>query len=210
MKKILALGLALVAVLMALTACTKTEPSGAGQSAPSDFDPASLKTLADVYAASADGETQEGYSETEYVYVFQVDGVYYRAIAPLEPDVSQKLWDTEYDEDWDQKMLDLLGQVPVERVENLSEQIPSQEELDKLVGKTGQELFDDGWSYYYYNLEDMETGLYHGPFSYTVCFDYDGEPMENTDDFDFYEEFKDLTVSSVTFSGLGEATNLDE
>ena len=76
MKKTLALGLALVAVLMALTACTKTEPSGAGQSAPSDFDPASLKTLADVYAVSADGETQEGYSETKYVYVFQVNGVY--------------------------------------------------------------------------------------------------------------------------------------
>ncbi len=210
MKKTLALGLALVAVLMALTACTKTEPSGAGQSAPSDFDPASLKTLADVYAASADGETQEGYSETEYVYVFQVNGVYYRAVAQLESDVSKELWDIEYGEDQEQKIQALLGPVAVERVENRSEQIPSQEELDKLVGKTGQELFDDGWSYYYYNLEDMETGLYHGPFSYTVCFDYDGEPMENTDDFDFYAEFKDLTVSSVTFSGLGDATNLDE
>ena len=210
MKIILALGLALVAVLMALTACTKTEPSGAGQSAPSDFDPASLKTLADVYAASADGETQEGYSETEYVYVFQVNGVYYRAVAQLESDVSKELWDIEYGEDQEQKIQALLGPVAVERVENLSEQIPSQEELDKLVGKTGQELFDDGWSYYYYNLEDMETGLYHGPFSYTVCFDYDGEPMENTDDFDFYAEFKDLTVSSVTFYGLGDATNLDE
>ncbi len=209
MKIILALGLALVAVLMALTACTKTEPSGAGQSAPSGF-AASLKTLADVYAVSADGETQEGYSETKYVYVFQVNGVYYRAVAQLESDVSKELWDIEYGEDQEQKIQALLGPVAVERVENLSEQIPSQEELDKLVGKTGQELFDDGWSYYYYNLEDMETGLYHGPFSYTVCFDYDGEPMENTDDFDFYAEFKDLTVSSVTFSGLGDATNLDE
>ncbi len=209
MKKTLALGLALVAVLMALTACTKTEPSGAGQSAPSGF-AASLKTLADVYAVSADGETQEGYSETKYVYVFQVNGVYYRAVAQLESDVSKELWDIEYGEDQEQKIQALLGPVAVERVENLSEQIPSQEELDKLVGKTGQELFDDGWSYYYYNLEDMETGLYHGPFSYTVCFDYDGEPMENTDDFDFYAEFKDLTVSSVTFSGLGDATNLDE
>ena len=111
MKKTLALGLALVAVLMALTACTKTEPSGAGRSAPSGF-AASLKTLADVYAVSADGETQEGYSETKYVYVFQVNGVYYRAVAQLESDVSKELWDIEYGEDQEQKiqaLLELIG-----------------------------------------------------------------------------------------------------
>ena len=59
-----------------------------------------------------------------------------------------------------------------------------------------------------YNLEDMEAGLYHGPFSFNVKFAYDGEQMENTDDFDFYEEFKDLKVSSVTYEGLGDASGL--
>ena len=85
-----------------------------------------------------------------------------------------------------------------------------QEELDKNVGKTGQELFDDGWTYWYYNLEDMEAGLYYKDFAYTVRFEYDGEPMVNSDDFDFYEEFKDLKVSSVTFDGLGDAAVLEE
>ena len=42
-----------------------------------------------------------------------------------------------------------------------------------------------------------------------VKFAYDGEPMENTDDFDFYEAFKDLEVLSVTYDGLGDATNLE-
>ena len=32
--------------------------------------------------------------------------------------------------------------------------------------------------------------------------------MRNSD-FDFYEEFKDLKVKSVTFTGLGDAANPD-
>ena len=103
----------------------------------------------------------------------------------------------------------LLAPLEVTSLTNLSEQIPPQEELDKLVGKTGQELFDDGWTYWFYDLDEMKAGLNSGLFAYEVLFDYDGEPMENTDDFDFYEEFKDLKVKSVTFTGLGDAANPD-
>ena len=86
----------------------------------------------------------------------------------------------------------------------------AQEELDKLVGKTGQYLMDEGWDYNYYNLVDMETGMTHKEFSYTVIFEYDGEPMENTDDFDFWENFKDLVIKSVKCDGIGDATYIEE
>ncbi|MBR1454413.1 MAG: hypothetical protein IJ593_07185, partial [Lachnospiraceae bacterium] len=67
------------------------------------------------------------------------------------------------------------------------------------------ELFDNDWTYSYYNLEDMEAGLNHGTFSYAVRFNYDGPQMINSDDFDFYKEFADLTIKSVTVSGIGDA-----
>ena len=123
---------------------------------------------------------------------------------------SEAVWAIEFDdEDKDQKVRDLVSPLEVARLENLTEQIPSQEELDKLVGKTGQDLFDDGWDYYYYNLDEMEAGLNHGPFAYIVKFAYEGEPMVNSDDFDFYEAFKDLPVTSVTYDGIGDAANMD-
>ena len=49
----------------------------------------------------------------------------------------------------------------------------------------------------------------HGAFAYTVKFEYKGKQMQNTDDFDFYDKFKNLKVSSVKFEGLGDATNLE-
>ena len=57
--------------------------------------------------------------------------------------------------------------------------------------------------------EDMEAGLDHGPYSYIVTFEYDGEQMVNSDDFDFYEEFKDLPVKSITFERIGDISMMD-
>ena len=210
MKKTVSLVLAVAAVFLMLAACGPSGSSRAEESSASGtFDPAQLKTMADVFVYEDPDEPNEAYTDTDYVFVFQVDGEYYRAVAQLPEEVSAALWEIDFfDEDRDQKVKDLISPLEV-TVENLSEQIPGQEELDKLVGKTGQELFDDGWDYWYYNLEDMEAGMNYGPFSYVVRFAYDGEPMENTDDFDFYEEFKDLPVLSVTYDGIGDATNLE-
>lgn len=52
--------------------------------------------------------------------------------------------------------------------------------------------------------------MYYGPLSYIVKFAYEGEPLQNTDDFDFYEEFKGLQVESITYEGIGDATSIEE
>ena len=222
MKKLSALFVTCVLFLALFTACSpagKAEQGGGSASGNAEqnsgspsgaFDPSQVKTMGDVFAYAGEGDNQEAFSEEKYVYVLGIDGTYYRATADMPKDVSDQVWAVEFDdEDRDQKIKDLIAPLEVSSFENLSEQIPPQEELDKLVGKTGQELFDEDWDYSYYNLDDMHTSLYYGPFSYEVVFEYDGEPMENTDDFDFYEAFKDLKVSSVTFEGLGDAANLD-
>ncbi|MBQ1404534.1 MAG: hypothetical protein IIY85_04545, partial [Lachnospiraceae bacterium] len=183
---------------------------GEESSAAVSFDPAQVKTMGDVFAAADEDNYQDLYTDTTYIYVFYVGDVCYRASADMPADVSEAVWDIEFDdEDKDQKVRDLISPLEVASLDNLTEQIPAQEELDKLVGKTGQDLFDDGWDYYYYNLDEMEAGLNHGPFAYIVKFAYDGEPMVNSDDFDFYEAFKDLPITSVTYDGIGDAANMD-
>ena len=86
----------------------------------------------------------------------------------------------------------------------------SQEELDKLVGKTGQELLDTGWSDGYgYNLEEMEFWLDYGPFSYAVVFD-DPVPESEYETFDTETGIKDRHVVSAKFFMLGNgATDIE-
>ena len=219
MKKMVSLLAAFVLMVAMFTACGQSSPAAPAQTGSEaeteasgkagTFDPSQIKTMADVFEWAPEEVIQESYNLEDYAFIIEVDGVYYRAIAHMPQDVSDAVWAVEYDdENADQKVRDLIAPLEVASFENLSEQIPPQEELDKLVGKTGQELFDDDWTYWSYNLEDMEAGLYHGPFSFNVKFAYDGEQMENTDDFDFYEEFKDLKVKSVTYEGLGDASGL--
>lgn len=188
------------------TEAVSTEAADMGSEA-SDTDPidaSKIKTMKDVYEYD-DGENhQESYSDTDYIYIINVDGIYYRAIASMPKDISDKIWGLDFDDDKrEQKIKDLISPLEVTSFENLSKQIPGQEELDKLIGKTGQELFDEGWTYWYYNLENMEVGMNQGLYAYIVTFEYDGPEMENSDDFDFYEEFKDLKVKSVTFDRIG-------
>ena len=206
--RFLSLILTLAMVLLLRTSCGQAESSGEIRS--ETVDSSQWKTMEDVFPFKETGDYQEAYSEAKYVVVFTADGVYYRAVAELSEDVSKTLWTIDFeDEDRDQKIKDLIGPLDIASLDNLSEQMPSQEELNKLVGKTGQELIDDGRTYWYYNLEDMQAGMYYGYYQYAVRFAYDGEPMVNNDDFDFYASFKDLPVKSVTCEGVGDAAGLE-
>lgn len=177
---------------------------------PEIFDPAKVKIMDDIFSYEDKEECQVAYTEEKYIYVFQADDIYYRAVAELPEDVSDALWALDFfDADHDQKVSELISPLEIASLDNLTEMIPDQKELDQLIGKTGRDLFEDGWTYSYYNLADMEAGMDHGPFEFIVRFEYEGEQMVNSDEFDFYEEFKDLPVFSVTYDGLGDAAELD-
>ncbi len=217
MKRVLLLTLIIMLVMLPLASCGQngSGQEGAAESGPEAgpaLDPSEIKTMGDVFACT-DGETySEGFTENYYACVIDVGGVYYRAVAKMPEDVSKELWALDYDdEDRDQKQRDLISPLEPEKFENLTEMMPSQEELDeKYVGKTGQDLFDEGWTYNFYNLEDMEAGFDGDLFSYTVRFEYDGPQMENTDDFDFEKEFSGLKIASVTCDGVGQGATTVE
>lgn len=174
-----------------------------------DFDISSLETLADAFAAAEEGSSQYAFDEKQIVYAFRVGDQDYRVIAEMTKELYEKSNEIPFDEERDAKVQELLGGQKITSAENLSEKAPTQEELDKLVGKTCGELFEDGWSCWGYDLDAMEITLYHDAYAFTAVLDYDGKPMENSDDFDETEAFKDIKIKSLTYDGLGDATSIE-
>ena len=219
MKNTIALLLSL-ALILGLTACggsaapsasaapeaENAESASTAQEtqAPEAAENAEFHTMADVFAYDSDNYASGG---DYYIYVFEKDGIIYRATAKFPPDVSEKVAAIDiFDEQYDAKVREAVAPLKIEKLDNLTEMIPPQEELDALVGKTGQDLLDDGWTIWSYQLDIMEFGLHHGPFAFTVVFD--GE-LEMTDDFDEYAAIAPLTIKSVTYDGIGDGTETE-
>ncbi len=214
MKKKMTLLFALILAISLLAGCGGKSGGGAAEATEETFSTDSLKTMADVLALGEtvkeqeeDFHCQNAAVEGKLGYVFNYKGTYYRVTCDLSKDVFEAIMALDYsDEDHDKKYNELISPLEIKSCENLSEQIPPQEELDKLVGKTGEDLVNDGWYSSGYNLEDMEFYLNKDPFLYTVAFD---GKLEQSDDFDEIEAIKPLKVKSVKFTGLGEATGIE-
>ena len=200
MKKALVVFIAILFVAAAFTAC--------GSTGKTDADPASFKTIGDLLQSEAVEERQSGYSEKNYVYVYELDGTFYRAVAALSEEASAQL--NELDilaDDYAAKLTETISPLEITRLENLSETLPSQEELNKWVGKTGKDLFDADWTNSGWNLDEMVFWMNYGAFQYDVVME--GE-VKDADDFSD-EDIETLVVKSVTPNGqLGDATEIDE
>ena len=112
------------------------------------------------------------------------------------------------DEDYEAQQAAILSPLAIDKIENLSEQILSQEELDKLVGKTGKDLQDAGWTFGGQDLSTMEFWMNYGAFSYTVVFD-GSVPESDWETFEAETGTADMTVKSATYNSLGDATNVE-
>ena len=168
-----------------------------------------LKTFGDIDALAPES-LQTSVTENHAVCAFEYNGTFYRVIASVSDEDQQAYFDIDYaDEDYQEQEKKILAPLKVEKFENLSEQILSQDELDALAGKTGKELLEDGWSCSgSFNLETKEFYLNYGPFMYDVTFD--GEITEtNVDDFDEEAGISDLTVKSAVFDSIGDATAIE-
>ena len=173
---------------------------------------ATFKTMADVLKVRNKDNWCSGYDEHKMVYVFEVNDVVYRAFITMKKDVYDKLQEAASSPgDSRDKMDQIYSSLAIDRCENLSSLIPKQEELDKLVGKTGKDLFDSGWDSRGFSLGDPEgQQLYaaKGLFEYTVIFEgkYEGKPINwETDEFDEKKYFSDKKVKSVKYKGVSDA-----
>lgn len=207
MKKLIALLLTAVCLCAVLAACAnKTEPTQPSETA----DDVSFKTIGEALDALGDDSAMSAIYEHAYVCAFELDGTYWRLTADLNGEESAAL--SELDilaDDYEEKEKALIAPLAVTKCENLNGMKLTDEEIAALVGKTGEDLINDGWtSGMGYNLDSMEFFMEHTPFAYTVTFEAQ-EKLENTDDFDEMEAIRPLKVTSITFDGLGgSATDL--
>lgn len=161
-----------------------------------------VKTIGDVLALPT-----YGYSSgmNKYVYSFELDNTVYQAIAVIDDDTREKLFDLDMDDpDYDRKQNEMIAPLPVTEIINITGQIPAQADLDGYVGKTFGELFDEGWSCSGWSGDEKVVYLDHTYFSYEAGFDV----PENMDDFD-EEKLAGLTVRSMTYTGIGDASYID-
>ena len=209
MKKIFSLTLALLMAALTLTACGG---NGAGSSAGPDADAASrtFQTLGEVLDLEI-GSQASSYNDGKYILAFETGGAYYRVIADMSEELSDELWALDYnDPDYEQKQYDMLAPLTVTRTDYLNDQMLTDDQIKALVGKTGADLLNDGWTCWSgYDLSEMKVWMDYGPFTYSVYFDADGSAY-NTDTFDVEEDIKELTVKNIELSMLGDkATELE-
>lgn len=206
MKKIFVIVLSVVLLIGAMAGCgTKSQTSNIDLSGSPEEIAASIKTVGDALSLGEDYFSQSATVEYEYIYVMNINDTYFRFHAPLDEETFNKIIDLDIlEEGYEDKLNKIISPLEIGSYENLSKDIPTSEELDKLIGKTGKELVDDGWTFNGYMLDAMEFYMNKNPYAFVVVFDGEIKDYDNFSE----EQVYDKTVKSVTFDGLGDATEI--
>ena len=77
--------------------------------------------------------------------------------------------------------------------------------MDRIVGKNGGELLDDGWTLSGWNLQDMQFYMNHGLFSYLVTMEGEAADPDEFED----EDIRPFVVTAVSYQGFGDTASLD-
>ncbi|MBQ0037440.1 MAG: hypothetical protein KBS74_02075 [Clostridiales bacterium] len=108
------------------------------------------------------------------------------------------------DEDADAQKEELLGKLSDVTVTDITDKIPTQEELDAYVGKTLGDLENDGFENTGYSIDDKCLFSYDGPvYCCTVTLD-ESTKIKTVEDLDNYSanDLRALKIAAVEFSGM--------
>ena len=204
MKNTIALLLTLV-LLATFVSC-----GGAAPKTSAEVDLGAWKTVGDVQKIEKENDSW-GYGENEngeikYVEVFEYDGTTYRIFADLSREVYDAMDALDFfDEQREEKMNKILAVVPVTLAEDMTKYIPTEEDLQAYVGKTGQELLDDDfWFNGYWLDDDQHFFMCHDLWALEVYFNEHIDVSDNMDDFDEEEAIRNLTVKKMVFTGFSD------
>lgn len=198
MKKLLTV-LLIALLIFSAAACSKN-----AEPAASAADPAQWKTIGDIWAFESDGY---GIEESRYIRIIIADGVYYRVETDIPQEVEDQIDAIDFfDETREEQEKELLKDLPIQTIINLSEVLLSQSDLDALAGKTGQELLDMGFvpqGSYGFSTQDQISwaSLEKGPFVYDVTFK---EYVDVDDNPNVAAVIRPLTVESAVLTGLSQ------
>lgn len=203
----------IMVLALALTACGSgtsgggTQPDSAGKK---EIDISALKTLGDVYAQVPDelfrGDSIGG---ERAVFIFESGGTLYRAVAgPSKEQIDKAFAVDRSTEEGKKELESIFKDVPLDGLEDLNDQKLSEESIKALIGKTGEELLQDGWSVDGNYMLGKEPLFYlsYGPFSYEVTFEgksdlldraMEDESFRDSPDFDIGKIIAAMTVKSI-------------
>ncbi len=198
MKKagiILCMVMALV-FMFAMTGCGSSEEASEAGSAVSG----ELKTMADVFALEVDDETM-AVLEDEAVYIYTIDKSITRVEADITEDIYKEADEIPFDdEDRDEKIKDILGPVKITNIDDLSDTMPSDDEVSALEGKTGQELMDDGFDFQYYTSDSGEVTVTAAKNYGAYMLTFEGSIKD--DDEEWLDKIADMKVTSASYQGV--------
>lgn len=215
-KTAVAAALALTLVAMPLAACDgqasqggEGEPTGTEQTQASNMDISSWKTLGDALAFDTEDRSAASWDEEHYVTVFDTaDGSVVRVVAKMNTDTYNKHAELDTtDDDYDEQFLKVMGGLELESAEDITDQKISQTELDAYVGKTGQDLANDGFkfqNYWMYGGDETGASMAKGFFDYNVTFDVTVTEDESESD-ETGAAVMGATIVSMEYSGASNA-----
>lgn len=166
-----------------------------------EADSSAWKTLADVLALETDSR-ESTWDEHSYVCIFRYAGTEWLVRAAFSKELNDAVGAVDFlAEDRTERISAIIGPCEITNVIDLRTLAIPQDELDKWIGKTGQDLLDAGWEYNGYRSDG--TGLHicmvNGDFQYLVSF---AEKLSMTQAFgEQPENMTTATITGMTFDG---------
>ena len=158
-----------------------------------------VSVMADALEATT-GYSMSWWDASHFVYVYENDGIPYRAVADFSEELCEQLEAIDFfDEDRDAKIAELLGPLPLAVSENLSLYYPSEDELNSWIGKSGLDLLKAGFeqSGYYCDEDITAFDMISGLFEYRIFFH---ERVKEGSDPE--QLLRRLTVQSMEVTGV--------
>ena len=162
------------ALAVPLASCTgQTSGAGDDATAAASADSSGWETVGD--ALSQSDSKSAGWGDEYYVAVVEVGDSVYRVVAQMDEDATQKVDAVDWSRDDVSEQLDeAVSALSITKLEDLTADKLSADELEALVGKTGSELVDEGFvfqDYYMYGGEETGANFCKGYLAYMVTFD---------------------------------------
>jgi len=210
--RLVALAFGMMLALGLLSACggqqaSSESGSAAETPAASTVDTASWKTLGDALATRTE-EVAAGWDDNSYVVAFKAGDSLIRVVAKSQDGIQEKISELDFlADDYNDKLLEVVGDLEIVSAEDLTAEVPTQEQLDAMVGKTSQELADDGWTFeQYFMTGGDETGAIFtkGYIACNVMFDVK-IPTDTADNDEKGDSLKDAKVTSAENAGVSNA-----
>lgn len=183
-KAVAVIALAICLGTLPLAACSSSSGSSTSSDAASGVatssgatdgvDVSSWKTLGDALANQTKllAATND---DSHYMIIFNIGDATIRAMAKVKPGDTDKLADLDFFNPGDaEKIVKAISGFELVSAEDITDGLLSQEEVNAYVGKTGQDLFDDGFmfeSYFMYGGDETGAEISRGYYSYNFTFD---------------------------------------